>query len=130
MYLQLILALSCLGLNSLDEPVRIQDMISLLWKEARVNDELTLEVEKAQIHNQNDLIELGLLKLTLFGVSLNQPFTKYCLPCRNPKPMYSQTSWTTMSNMKRTSGELVRHEADKCPICQNVLEHCSHSVFV
>lgn len=127
----MILALDCLGLISSHDPIRIQDMIHLLWKEARLDNELTLEVDKVNSQEDTDLIELGLLKLALFGVSLNQPtgLKKYCIPCLNPKPMYSETSWTTKGNMKRTSGELVRHDVEKCPLCQN-LEHCSHSVYI
>lgn len=84
-------------------------------------------IEEVNRRDETDLIELGLLKLALFGVSLNQP-SKFCLPCRN-KPVYSEESWTTKSKMKRTSGELVRHELDKCPLCQNVAD-CSHSVYI
>lgn len=127
-YLQLISTLSCLGLISSVEPVRIQDIISLLWEEARLEDDtLTMTANNT---DDTDHIELGLLKLALFGVAFNQPSSKYCLPCHNPKAAYTETSWATKSEMKRTSGELVRHVAEECLLCQNVLEQCSHSVYV
>lgn len=112
-----------------DEPIRIQDIINLLWKEARLDDETRLQTGKLNNTDEIDLMELGLLKLALFGVSLYQPSAKFCLPCRNPKPVYDETSWTTRSKMKRTSGELVRHEANKCPLCQDVADR-SHSVYI
>lgn len=112
------------------EPIRIQDIIGLLWEEARLDDNmLTMRVDGSESTDETDLIELGLLKLALFGVAFNQPSSMYCLPCCNPKPVYTDSSWATKSKMKRTSGELVRHVAEECPLCKNV-EQCSHSVYI
>ena len=128
-FMQLIAALRSLGLVFPDEPAPIDGIISLLWKEARPVEELSLQtehtnrdIEATSTACQNDdLIELGMLKLALFGVSLNQPswFAKYCLPCGNPKPTYCETSWVSKSKMKRATGELVKHDAEKCAVCRN-----------
>jgi len=124
-------ALNCLGLISPNEQYRIQDIINLLWKESQPDRDLKLGVDNnTKNSSETDLVELGLIKLALFGISLNQPVSRYCLPCSGSKPKYSEKSWTTKSKMKRTSGELVRHDAEECPLCRNVLVKCPHSVYM
>ncbi len=107
---------------------RIEDIIQLLWREAKLDyDEVKLEIEHPNGGDvesvvecsikYDDGIELGLLKLALFGVAFNQPTTKMCVPCFGARPIYDETSWVK-GKLRRTNGELVRHDAKSCPACQ------------
>lgn len=105
------------GSNGVDEIVLI---INLLWEESRLeNDDLHLEEERksfdyeVQLGDDGDLLELGALKLSLFGVAYNQPtwFKKYCMPCNSTPETISK------SQLNRSGGELVKHDVTKCPIC-------------
>ena len=122
---QLIAALDGLDLLSKESSPRLEDIIHLLWREARLdNDEK--DVESPSIKHEDE-IELGLLKLALFGVVFNQR-AKLCIPCgNNRKPMYDEKSWVTTSKIRRTNGELVRHDAANCWACKDVMLQCPYS---
>ena len=99
-------------------------IINLLWDEACIDRhdlQLREDREAADFElgqgEAKDYIELGALKLTLFAVAYNQPswFKKYCMPCKSTPPTVST------SKMKRSGGELVKHDVTKCPLCANVL---------
>ena len=134
--LQLIAALGGLGLLSKDMTPRLEDIIHLLWQEARLEDGANLDIEQpngpdiesSNAHN-NDQIELGLLKLALFGVAFNQR-SKFCLPCfgggTSSKPKYDDKSWVATNNLRRMNGELVRHDVANCLLCRDVLLPCPH----
>ncbi|KAL3811308.1 hypothetical protein ACHAXA_005394 [Cyclostephanos tholiformis] len=123
---RLIAALNGLGILSSKDysSPRLEDIIHLLWQEAQLDyDELKLEIE---VPNGRDIecsiiyednIELGLLKLALFGVAFNQPRTKMCMPCFGAGPNYDEMSWVK-GKLRRTNGELVRHDARICFVCQ------------
>lgn len=126
---RLISSLFRLGLLPSDETFeggidQIVVIINLLWDEARLDkDDLKLEEESVVADfelgqdDKADLIELGALKLTLYAVAYNQPswFKKYCMPCKSaPKAV-------SVSKIKRSGGELVKHDVTKCPMCANVL---------
>ena len=123
---QLIAALQGLGLLSSKDnsSPRVEDIVHLLWREAQLDyDELKLEIEhpngrdiECSIKYEDD-IELGLLKLALFGVAFNQPTTKRCVPCFYEGPRYDETSWVK-GKLRRTNAELVRHDAKSCFACQ------------
>ncbi|KAL7551638.1 hypothetical protein ACHAWF_014820 [Thalassiosira exigua] len=117
---RLVAALDGLGLISGDESPKLRDVVALLWKEARRDGDLTLDVESAE---DDDALELGLLKLALFGVSYERP-SKFCLPCGGgfgggSKPRYDEASWTVKGKLRRTGGELIRHDAEACPLCRD-----------
>ena len=132
--LKLIAALKGLGLlvNDTESP-RIEAIIKLLWQDARLDKEIKTDIEQ---HNGQDVecsiklddeIELGLLKLALFGVSLNQR-AKFCMPCgSSSKPRYDNMSWVLKSKLRRTNGELVRHDAMTCLACRDVSMTCPYS---
>lgn len=122
---QLIAALGGLGILSSKDysSPQLEDIIHLLWREAQLDyNELKLEIEhpngrdvECSISIEDD-IELGLLKLALFGVAFNQPTTKMCLPCFDAGPKYDETSWVKCK-LRRTNGELLRHDAKNCFAC-------------
>ena len=135
-FFQLIAALGGLGLLSNDASPRIEDVIHLLWKEARLDNDLKFDIEHPNGRDiecsikHEDEIELGLLKLALFGVALNQGPAKFCLPCigsSKSKPKYDESSWVKKSKLRRTNGELVRHDAENCLACRDVLLSCPYS---
>lgn len=107
------------------------DIIHLLWQEARLDSELNLGTDHpngTDVENSlkmEDAIELGLLKFALFGVVSNQP-AKFCLPCGggSRRPTYEKESWVTKSKLRRTGGELVRHDPTSCPLSRDVLRQC------
>jgi len=131
---RLIAVLDGLGLLAHDTSPRLLDIIHLLWQEARLDSDLNLDIEHPNSRDVEcslkieDQIELGLLKLALFGVAFNQP-SKFCLPCGvSRKPKYVEQSWVTTSKLRRTSGELVRHDPETCLLCRDVLRKCPYSV--
>jgi hypothetical protein len=93
-------------------------MIELLWDNAqpdRPDLELKLQEsvdveDRIQNDSSDDLVELGILKLSLYAVTYNQPswFQKYCMPCKRSSPS---------SDIKRSGAELVKHDTTKCKIC-------------
>ena len=132
---QLIAALDGLGLLSNDASPRIKDVIHLLWKEARLDDSLKFDIENSNGRDiecsikHEDQIELGLLKLALFGVALDGP-AKLCMPCigsSKSKPKFHESSWVKKSKLRRTNGELVRHDAENCLACKDVTLSCPYS---
>ncbi|KAK1748353.1 hydroxyacylglutathione hydrolase [Skeletonema marinoi] len=118
---RLISALRQFGLLSGGGSVHLEDIIALLWDESRLDNKSKEHDVESSI--DNDLIELGLLKLSMFGVALNQPswFSKYCVPCIQPKPDYDENSWVTTCKLKRTNGELQKHDPKTCLLCQGVV---------
>ena len=134
--LQLITALDRLGLVLVnDGSPRVDDIVHLLWREARIDNELKLDIEyttngrdvECSI-NYEDEIELGLLKLALFGVVLNQS-SKLCGPCFDShRPKYDDLSWVKKSNLRRTTGEMVRHDAESCLACRDEWRSCPSSM--
>ncbi|EJK74908.1 hypothetical protein THAOC_03387, partial [Thalassiosira oceanica] len=77
--------------------------------------------------DDDDEIELGLLKHTLFGVVSGMSTTKLCAPCGmlpgfagGSRPAYDEKSWVTTSRLKRTDGMLVRHDPRRDPACRGV----------
>jgi len=115
-------------------------MMDLLWKEAnrdiddieeekqnrgrkkKANRQTDVDLEE-QIHQDHDLIELGSLKQTLYSVPYNQPswFSKYCMPCSSSPSTEPHADPRTNKKLKRSRGELVRHDTMKCPMCWNAI---------
>ena len=148
---QLIAALDGLGLlDQEDASPGLADIIRLLWKEARQdedNDGRTkklpecdtdggttengdIESSSKTSDDDDDAIELGLLKLALFGVKLDTGPAKFCMPCgvgKNKKPRYDKGSWVERTKLRRTAGELVRHDPNTCLACRDVLATCPYS---
>lgn len=97
------------------------DMIHLLWREAKLGPltsnnttkyDSVQDVESGKAGEDEDWLELGLLKLTLYAVPLNQSpkwFPKFCS---------SINSTTETTKYKRVNAELVRHDPVTCSICQ------------
>lgn len=98
--------------------IEIIRRIELLWDDAQAdhpNHELSLQKsvdleDRVENDISNDLVELGVLKLSLYAVTYNQPswFPKYCMPCKRSGPT---------SDIKRSGGELVKHDATTCKMC-------------
>jgi hypothetical protein len=97
-------------------------MIELLWDDAQADlPDLELKLQESvdvedriQKDISNDLVELGILKLSLYAVTYKQPswFQKYCMPCKRHVPS---------SDIKRSGGELVKHDTTTCKMCLNSL---------
>ena len=113
-------------------------IINLLWDEARTEFQglrLHNELTDLEIQNEDDdLLELGALKLVLYAVPYNKPawFSKFCMPCDSTEDVRYQKSMElvkTMKIKKRSGGELVRHDIGKCPLCCDTLG-CPHQVCV
>lgn len=93
-------------------------MIELLWDDAQPDrPDLELKLQESvdvedtiQKDSSDDLVELGILKLSLYAVTYNQPswFQKYCMPCKRSSPS---------SDIKRSGGELVKHDTTECKMC-------------
>lgn len=112
-------------------------MIDLLWIEARMD--ITANNKRKPGKNKKDkkqdeelencseleadLIELGSLKQTLYSITYDQPscFSKFCMPCKTPEVSIPHTDPKTNKKLKRSGGELVRHDTLRCPMCWNVI---------
>ena len=122
-----------------DEPC-IVEMIEVLWREAHFDSEAinssdlalsdegkmneAADLEEDPVEDKEDGIELGLLKMTLNGAALNQPswFKKYCLPCgtkADAQPAIPVPP--SIAKMRRSGGELVRHDIHACPMCRDAV---------
>ena len=132
------LFLHCSHPNELHNNDLVQ-MIDLLWEESRagfedlrLDNELDNENSDLEVQsNDNDLIELGALKLTLYAVPYNTPswFSKFCMPCNSVEPSRAKLSRIKAEGMKvkkRSGGELVKHDIAKCKMCSNVLGYPMH----
>ena len=109
----------------------VVQMIELLWKDAsEYGDECngTMNghsfedaVENGEGKSDMDEIELGMLKWSLYGAEANQPswFTKFCMPCGSQTVSTRPKHPAQVSNRRRTSGELVRHDVIRCPLCRD-----------
>lgn len=116
---RIITILRRLSLLSYDDNDHIVQMIHLLWQEAgeaSTNGDLEIQTEA------KDMIELGVLKMVLFTLSYNKKsfFSQYCMPCAAPT-VAPVIDGRTKKLLKRTGGELVRHDAMQCPIDRGVL---------
>ena len=119
---RIVSALSDFGLLMGGGSVHLKDIINLLWREARLENESNESwKDDMESSTENEFIELGLLKLTLFGVVFNQPswLSKYCVPCTQPEPTYDENSWVTTSKMKRTNGELQKSDPKISVLCHD-----------
>lgn len=110
--------------NGIDEVVLI---INLLWDESRSQkDDNTSESADFEVggNEEDDLIELGELKLILYAVAYKQPswFKRYCMPCG------STPATVLTSKMKRSGGELVKHDVSQCQLCSSVLGCPKHDI--
>ena len=149
---RLILVLTSLNLL----PQRIEErehsdlvgMINLLWRNALGGDDGfdlslndhgngngTSDLETASSggglgpEDAGDEVELGLLKLSLYGVTLKQPswFGRLCRPCGvaradelPPRLTSPRKPHPKMSKMRRSNADLVRHDVATCPMCCDV----------
>ena len=117
---------------------KVVQMIELLWKEAseycddaewaevngaQVEKDESFEIENGLDHIVPDEIELGILKWCLYGAEANQPswFTKFCMLTSDEisKETKMPVHPVTAMEARRTSGELVRHDVLRCPLCRN-----------
>jgi len=110
---------------------------SLLWEVAQCGD-LSLEVENSHsletgTPHQNssslsDVLDLGLLKYTLFGAIAKRkaPFwSSLCLPCSPPPSQVLPPLPPASKRRRRTGAELIRHDMQKCFMCKDVIG-CPH----
>lgn len=89
---RLIAVLNQLGLlGGGNDGRRLVAMIQLLWKEAndcaaKTSSPTRYDTESA---NDDDEVELGMLKWIVYGLASNQPswFSKFCMPCSKPAPV-------------------------------------------
>ena len=132
-------------------------LINLLWKEASWDDLHLKELDEEHVNQTNkngydstvetenleclqDEIELGYLKMELYGVNYNRTnkswFCMPCGPCSNNKNRSTASTGTTspqssnnreksrmnnLKDMKRANGELLRHDTEYCPMCKDNL---------
>lgn len=125
-------------LTAANDGHKVIQMIELLWKDAaeycdvvewaEVNTNGASNVESFEIENGMDRnipdeIELGILKWCIYGAKANQPswFTKFCMltsdEIREPKEMPAHP--VEALTVRRTNGELVRHDVLRCPLCRD-----------
>jgi len=121
----------------------IEDMLQLLWKEAgpemmkkRTDEE---DPTNTNDHNENDmedLLELGLLKMVLYGIAPSGLANSggFCGICcksdgginaaavRRRKATKKRNKRNgNESKIKRTGGELVRHDVTTCLMCRDAV---------
>jgi len=129
----LIAVLQCLGLLTPEnDGPKIIAMIHQLWKEAMENSPThAANMEKIDQEgdatnydtidtetDQDDLVELGDLKWTIYGVPRRQSTFSYCMPCFKPRRM-DPSHPVHSAGMKPHSGEIVRHDLYHCNLCKS-----------
>jgi len=121
--------------NGEDETIQL---IHLLWKESKNVDmdedenelkDLELFEEGQSFSNtpshrdkQDEFIELGMLKLNLFSIPLNQKswLSKLCMPCGGtPRTLSPAKKDKKKQKLVQTNGELIRHDVYSCFICRD-----------
>lgn len=99
-------------------------MIDYLWRESA--DYGIADKEKTDMSDEElagDIMELGVLRWMLFGIEANQPawFDRFCMPCGSkPTPKRKQEHPIKGAKLRRTNGELVKHDALTCLLCRDV----------
>ena len=125
-------------LSAANDGQKVVQMIELLWKDASEycvdaewahvngeshNPEESFEIENGMDRSIPDEIQLGILKWCLYGVEANRPswFSKFCmLTCDElPEPKERPAHPVKSMSMRRTNGELVRHDVLRCPLCRD-----------
>jgi hypothetical protein len=98
-------------------------MIDYLWQEAvdygmpedynTTNGELGLD---------GDEMELGILRWMFSGIEANQPtwFERFCMPCKPARQPPTRDHPIHEAKLRRTNGELVKHDALTCLLCRDV----------
>ena len=124
----LISVLQCLGLLTLErDGPRLIAMIHQLWKETLEDSQSSAKDSSSEKKNydaidpevdQHDIVSLGSLKWSLYGVPRQQSAASYCLPCVRPRRI-DRNHPVHASNMKPTSGEIVRHDVYECHLCKS-----------
>jgi len=89
-----------------------------------------------------DEIELGVLKWILYGIKFHPSwFSRFCMPCGGKKSNRTATLRrldkddtphpVTTCNMRRSNGELVRHDVETCPVCITLVDgtYCSDATL-
>jgi len=100
--------------------------IRLLWKEAGeygVSDQYRKNSPSDSEMGRGDIMELGVLRWMLFGIEANQPtwFEQYCMPCGKGPPKNLTLDHPLVGNdLRRTNGELVKHDPKTCPLCRSM----------
>jgi glyoxylase-like metal-dependent hydrolase (beta-lactamase superfamily II) len=145
--------LFCLGLIPDTHHCVEAHAFGLLWEVAQCGEDQeqtqspsasTMERGRSTIHHQNglsDVLDLGLLKYTLYGAVTTQAQRKssfwscLCRPCTSPPTPSSIISSSTGRPMpalppsskkrRRTGAELVRHDMQACLMCKDVVG-CPH----
>ena len=91
--------------------------------ESRIIRTTSFEIENGMDRSIPDEIELGILKWCLYGAEANQPswFTKFCMLTSDeiPEPKERPAHPVEAMSMRRTNGELVRHDVLRCPLCRD-----------
>jgi glyoxylase-like metal-dependent hydrolase (beta-lactamase superfamily II) len=123
---RIISMLTFLGL--IDNTVEGRDlttMIDYLWQEAAdygVPDDYKETLPDGETGPDADVMELGILRWMLFGVETNQPtwFERFCMPCGTAPPPPQREHPIHKAKLRRTNGELVKHDALTCLLCRDV----------
>jgi glyoxylase-like metal-dependent hydrolase (beta-lactamase superfamily II) len=101
-------------------------MIHNLWKEAAdygIGEDYKATLTDDELGIERDEMELGVLRWMLFGVEANQPtwFERFCMPCdKPPPPPPIRKHGINDASLRRTNGELVKHDALTCLLCRDV----------
>lgn len=115
-------------LGIIDDTVEGRDlnsMIDCLWQEAAdygMPDDYKATLADTEAGRNGDEMELGILRWMLFGIEANQPtwFERFCMPCGPAPPPPTREHPIHKAKLRRTNGELVKHDALTCSLCRNV----------
>ena len=122
-------------LTAANDGHKVIQIIDFLWKDAAeyCDEEKSVKVNGTSNfagdsvengHSEPDEIELGVIKWCLYGAEANQPswFTKFCMLCEGEvprEPVQRPAHPVQAMNLRRTNGELVRHDVLRCPLCRD-----------
>ena len=103
----------------------LNTMVDYLWQEAAdygIPDDYKATLADNEAGLDGDEMELGILRWMLFGIEANQPtwFERFCMPCGPAPPPPTREHPIHKAKLRRTNGELVKHDALTCSLCRNV----------
>ena len=119
---RIVAVLQALALIKGGEGSKVVEMVHSLWAQASIGTQGSagIDTEDQQIADE---IELGTLKWMLFGGGVNEGHPSsllLCLPCKStPNAPLREHPIHKLTSMRKTSGELIKHDILSCPLCRD-----------
>ena len=118
---RIVTVLRALGLLQGDEGKHMVEMIRSFWAEVPIEKVGTASIDTEDFRN-DDEIDLGTLKWMLYGIEEGHMSSlSLCMPCKSSTKLPTKEHPIhKVASMRKTNGELVRHDILTCPLCRDL----------